>query len=205
MSREKLIVEAILEWHKDNRRSFPWRDESDPYKVLVAEFFLQRTPAERVAKIFPEFIKEYPDPQVLAEANPSELMKKFSSLGLVKRIKWLIISMKVLCEHYNCKVPASKELLKKLPGIGEYTASAIMCFAFFIRTEIVDANIIRLYSRIFGWNINQIVEKSKMLLPQKKYVAYNEAILDFSAIICKKRPQCHNCIIINWCKWEKST
>ena len=76
-----MIVDALLKWHVHNRRWFPWRDESDPYKIFIAEFFLQRTPAERVAKIYPLFVNRYPTPYILEQENPSQLVEQYKSLG----------------------------------------------------------------------------------------------------------------------------
>lgn len=199
MRQEKQIVKTLLEWHKENRRSFPWRDEIDPYKVLIAEFFLQRTPANRVAIIHPEFIKRYPNPQALINADPCKLAKDYISLGLVKRMTWLVNSMKIVCENYDAMIPDSKELLKKLPGIGEYTASAILCFAFKKEVEIVDANIIRIYARIYNMSKKEIFNQAKKLLPKNNVFQYNEALLDFAALICKKNPLCNNCFLNAYC------
>lgn len=200
MNQEEQIVKALLKWHQKNRRSFPWRDESDPYKVLIAEFFLQRTPAERVAKIYPEFIEKYPDPFTLASADCFELIKEYKTLGLKKRMFWLVDSMKIVCEKFNGKIPDSKNFLKILPGIGEYTASAILCFAFNKTVEIVDANVIRIYSRIFKISKKDILLLAKKIIPKNNTLRFNESLLDFSALICKKNSKCYICPISRFCK-----
>lgn len=202
MSREEQVLEALLEWHTENRRRFPWRDETDPYMVLVAEFFLQRTPAERVAKIYPKFIERYPNPHTLARVDPSKLMEEYRNLGLSKRMNWLVDSMKIVCKKYNGMIPDSKELLKELPGIGEYTASAILCFAFGKDIEIVDANVIRLYTRLFGIKTADVYRKAKKMIPDKASRYYNESILDFSSKLCKKNPKCFICILSQFCAYS---
>lgn len=201
MNRERQIVEALIEWHEKNRRKFPWRDESDPYKVVVAEFFLQRTPANRVAKIFPDFIQQYPNPKALANANLCYLIGEYRSLGLVKRMKWLIGSMKIICDKHWGDIPKSKSDLMNLPGIGEYTASAILCFGFKENIEIVDVNIFRLYSRYFGILQKKVREKAKSVMPLENGVQYNEALLDYSSMICKKNPLCKICVVKKECKY----
>lgn len=209
MSREKQIVETLLTWHRENRRSFPWRDESDPYKVLVAEFFLQRTPAERVAKIYPKFIEKYPTPEDLANADPSSLIIEYGSLGLKKRMKWLVESMKILIKQFGGRIPKSKKLLKKLPGIGEYTASAILCFAFGKNIEIIDSNVIKVYSRIYGTknhlNIKCIKKIAEKITPKIKTKEYNIALLDFAANMCKSKPLCNLCPINTFCSFYLSS
>jgi len=206
LNRKKQIVEVLLEWHQENRRSFPWRDESDPYKVLVAEFFLQRTPAERVAKVYSEFIKEYPNPEALTRADLGELKEKYRSLGLKKRMIWLMEAMKVVCELYGGRIPDSKENLKRLPGVGEYTSSAVLCFAFGRSSEIIDANVERVYKRIFGlYNSvpnKEIRMKARSMVPNNSCAkSYNEALLDFSAIICRHKPNCRKCPIHTMCDY----
>ena len=191
--RKKEIVQKLLKWHRENRRNFPWRNEPDPYKVLVAEFFLQKTPADRVQMIYLDFIEEYPDPRILAESNAEQLKNKYRSLGLVKRFDWLIESMKIICEKYNRKIPNNKKELIELPGVGEYTASAILSFAFKKRVPIVDANVRRLYTRLFDIPNNEIENEVSTILPEENYVTYNEAILDYSALVCSNHPKCDLC------------
>ena len=203
MDRGKTIVSSLLKWHKENRRTFPWREDRNPYRVLVAEFFLQRTPANRVAVFFPKFVKEFSSPEELARANPVNLEETYRSLGLKKRISWLVKSMRVVCDRFGGKIPDEFETLTSLPGVGEYTASAVLCFGFGRPVPIVDANIVRVLTRIFGLpdvhrtgsvTIKKIALK---LLPTDRVVAYNEALLDLAALICKKRPLC-NCCPLNY-------
>lgn len=201
MSQEKQIIKLLLEWHKKNRRKFPWRDESDPYKIVVAEFFLQRTPAHRVAEVYPVFIKMYPSPIDLANADVSFLEEEYRSLGLIKRFSWLVESMKIVNELYDGKIPDSKNLLLQFPGIGEYTASAILCFAFNKPNVIVDANIIRVYTRIFSLSKSEIIDIAQNMLPRISFVSYNESLLDFAALICRNKPRCTNCIINKLCNY----
>lgn len=204
MDRDKQVVKSLLEWHKENRRDFPWRNKSDPYSVLIAEFFLQRTPAKRVAEIYPDFIRKYSTPRSLTIADPKQLRDQYRILGLEKRMAWLIDAMKIVCEEYEGEIPHTKELLLKLPGIGEYTASAILCFAFKQDIEIVDANVTRFYTRLYGVD-NKIVKlKARSMVPDENGVQYNEALLDFSSLICKKRPLCGICTFKDYCIFSQS-
>jgi len=199
MSREERFITSLFDWHKKNRRDFPWRDELDPYKIVVAEFFLQRTPVRRVAEIYPKFILSYPNVEALANANQCQLLKEYRRLGLAKRTKWLIDSMKIISANHTSEIPTTKGELMSLPGIGEYTASAILCFAFKKNVHIVDVNISRFYSRFFGIPRKEVPEKAKSIMPSENGKNYNEALLDYSSTICKKNPFCHKCIMKKEC------
>lgn len=201
MKSEKFVTRTLLKWHKDNRRSFPWRDETDPYKVFIAEFFLQKTPAKRVANIYPNFIAEFPTPYSLVDIDYNYLVKKFGALGLHKRMKWLVNSMKIICSKHEGNIPSTKRELLNLPGIGEYTGSAILSFAFHKKTPIIDTNVIRILTRFFRINEKDVKNLIIKVLPDQNHVSFNEAILDFSALICKKKPMCQICILKNECKY----
>ncbi|OYT43785.1 hypothetical protein B6U84_05565 [Candidatus Bathyarchaeota archaeon ex4484_40] len=116
MNRDEAIVSSLLEWHRRNRRTFPWREKRDPYIVLVAEFFLQRTPASRVASFLPKFLQKFPSPEKLAYADPSYLEELSHTLGLKKRISWLIETMKIVCNKYDGKIPDTFENLISVPN-----------------------------------------------------------------------------------------
>jgi len=209
VDKDKAIVKSLLKWHRENRRVFPWRGVRDPYRVFIAEFFLQRTPANRVATIFPKFIEEFPSSQKLAHADLVQLETIYRSLGLKKRMSWLVESMKIICEKYSESIPDTQEGLMELPGVGEYTASATLCFGFGHHVPIVDANIIRILTRVFYLpethrigNIT-IKEIAKRILSTNQAVAYNEALLDLAALICKKRPLCNCCPLRSLCAYNR--
>jgi len=205
------LVEALLKWHQNNRRLFPWRITKDPYKTFIAEFFLQRTPANRVAKFFPEFITRFPSPEELAHADLSYLEGFSRTLGLKKRMGWLIKSMKIICRKYGGKIPNTFEHLISLPGVGEYTASAILCFGFGCEVPIVDANVIRVLSRIFGLRENfnkvgiSVKDIARKILPNGQVAKFNEALLDFAALICKKKPLCNECPVSSLCEYRRKS
>ncbi len=199
--KEEFFVSELLKWHKTHRRVFPWRVNKTPYKVFVAEFFLQRTPAERVAKVYEKFLEEYPDIEKLARADPEKLARDYHELGLTKRFKWLVESANMIKNKHECKVPKDYELLIELPGIGDYTASAILCFAYGEKIEIVDTNVIRVLKKVFGLsNVNVLnVKKIAKILVPSNCTDFNEAILDFAANVCKKKAECDRCVIKTLC------
>ena len=212
-NKETRFVELILKWGKKNKRSFPWRRSRTPYKMLLAEILLQRTPANRVADFFPELVEKFPSPQSLARSDITDLEEFLHPMGLKKRAKWLISLMKEVCEKYDCTIPDKEKELIKFPGVGLYTARAILCFGFGKGVSIVDVNVARVLLRVFG-----VLERKRRptedvelwsfatsLLPKKQAVSYNEALLDFAILVCKKRPLCNTCPLSHVCDYFSST
>lgn len=213
-SKEKKtrFVQLILQWGEKNIRSFPWRKDRTPYKVLLAEILLQRTPANRVAKFFPKLVKKFPSPQSVITTDIDSLRQFFHPMGLKKRVEWLTSLMKEVCDRYNCKVPNQEKELVKLPGVGPYTARAILCFGFSKDVPIVDVNVARVLSRVFrGSDVrkrpsedNALWKFAGKIIPRGMGPLYNEALLDHAALICKKNPLCNECSISLLCDYYKT-
>jgi len=208
--KEHKVVGLLLEWHKQHRRLFPWRVNPDPYRVLVAEVLLQRTPANRVAKFFPEFVGKFPDPRSVSLADLGYLRDLLQPMGLKKRADWLLKLMKVICEKHSCRVPDSEKELLELPGVGSYTASAVICFGFGHDVPIIDVNVVRILSRVFvlprnGRTRSDVLKQTATkMVPQGNSRPYNEALLDLAALICKKHPLCDLCPIAKSCHYFTS-
>jgi A/G-specific adenine glycosylase len=196
-----LFVRELLKWHKENRRVFPWRRQRDPFKVLVAELMLQRTRAEQVVAAYRAFIESFPDVEAVASARIEDLEKILNPLGLRHRIPRFLALFKELREKHKGVIPSEFEDLVKLPGIGRYIASAVLCFGFGKNVPIVDANVVRVFRRYFGirpskrrphtdsalWNLaSEVVREGNA-------AEINEAILDFASIICTPKPRCEGC------------
>ena len=143
--------------------------------------------------MFDDFLREYPDVESLVKADPKEIISKYRQLGLPKRIYWLVESMKIIVEKHDGKIPSNKNELLQLPGIGEYTSSAILCFAFNQKVEIMDSNVLRIFTCYYGIPKNKIKNKARSILPLYNWKNYNEALLDFSAVVCKKKHYCEKC------------
>jgi A/G-specific adenine glycosylase len=209
---ESEIVKIILEWYSKNKRSYPWRENLNAYKVLIAEMMLQRTKAEQVVPIYLRFLEKYSDPFLLAFSKLSEVEELLEPLGLRWRAKKIWEMAKILVRDFNGKVPSSLEDLLKLPGVGNYAAHAVLCFGFNKDVPIIDANICRVVSRLF--NIvpkkesrrdKKIIEKINnlhMYVPQGLSKEYNWGMLDFAAQICiPRKPKCKICVVRNFCKY----
>ena len=201
------FAKILLMWHRENRRDFPWRNNPEPFGVLVAEFLLQRTPAKRVASFYRDFMSRYPTPCDLAIADEETLEREFTPLGLKKRAKWLLAASRVICDEYGGEVPEDYDELLRLPGVGEYTASTILCFGYGHDVAIVDVNVVRVLSRVFFLNSNLhrpkslriVKEAAEKLIPRGKGRAFNEALLDLAATVCKVKPLCRECPLNSFC------
>jgi A/G-specific adenine glycosylase len=203
------FVQLIIEWGRENRRSFPWREGRTPYKVLLAEMLLQRTPANRVSRYFPMLITRFPEPRALALIDIDQLETILAPLGLRKRAEWIALVMRELCHKRKCRVPSQEAALTKLPGIGPYTARAVLCFGFGKDISVVDINVARVLSRVFlGCDVTRkpsgdkaMWEFAGRIIPKKFGPQYNESLLDHAALVCKKKPKCGICPIARMCKY----
>jgi len=200
----------LFEWHKKNRRIYPWREVSDPFKVLIAEIMLQRTRADQVKPAFEKFFEEFPDIKSAAKADKDKIMQILEPLGLRHRIPRIRQLLSELMEKYDGRVPDRYEELLKLPGVGTYIASAVLCFGFGMAIPIVDSNIARFYMRFFGLEREKkrphqderVLMLARKYLPKDRAKEFNEALLDFTALICKPKPLCDICPLKNFCQYH---
>lgn len=199
---------AMLEWYEKHGRHYLWRLQKDPYKILVAEIMLQQTNADKVEPVYTEFINKFPDPKALAQSDMQDLKEELKPLGLEYRVARLKnMAQKLVMEH-NGKAPSTEEGLKALPGVGQYIANAVLCFAYSERIALVDVNVIRLYSRVFGIKSRtkrprddkEVWVFATKMLPEVNFREYNFALIDFSAQICTlKRTNCVECPVTDIC------
>lgn len=210
-SKKKQFVNLLLNWNEANRRAFPWRKERTPYRVLSAEILLQRTPAARVAHFYPALIAKFPSPRTLISTKQEIITEFFRPMGLVKRATWLTKLMTEVCVRYECRIPDNEEELLQLPGVGKYTARAVLVFAYKKDLAIVDVNVARVLHRVFGGlgEEKRPSENKKLwsfadeLIPKTFGISYNEGLLDFAALVCKKAPLCSICPMTRLCKYYR--
>ena len=206
-----LITNKILNWYDINKRSLPWRIKTSAkkkeYYTLVSEFMLQQTQVATVIPYFNRFIKNIPDLETLAEFKDQKLIKLWEGLGYYSRVKNLKKTAKIIITDFNKKIPDDFEKLKTLPGIGDYTASAILAIAFNKPFIPLDGNIERVLKRYFYLKkTNQIskdylIKKKNLLGVSKRSSDYAQALMELGALICKpKNPSCTECPLINSCK-----
>jgi A/G-specific adenine glycosylase len=208
--KPSILGAMLIRWWLKNRRSYPWRETCDPYKILLAEIMLQRTRAEQVVGVYLEFLKKFPTIFDLARASEKDIAPFFSRLGLSWRTKTTKKMAEFIVEKYNGLVPQAMEQLLEIPAVGEYIAAAVMSFAYGKPVVVVDSNVCRVIMRVYGINGDGEPRKNKKIrnianetLPTKeKSRSINLAFIDFAALVCKPvKPLCSSCPINPWCEY----
>ena len=210
------LSKNILAWYDNSKRNLPWRvGKKSPKKLyyrLLSEFMLQQTQVKAVIPYFRKFTKKYKSLQVFSKINENQVLKLWEGLGYYRRARNLLATTKLLVKHHNSKLPRSLKELKKLPGIGEYTANALLGFVYNKPTIAVDGNVKRIFARYLNKKESKI--KFDKLIAQNKenlFIAnrnsdFVEALMEFGALVCKpKDPQCKQCCLNKSCKYIKSS
>lgn len=200
--------EGLLTWAEKNLREFPWREQSSPYHTLIAELLLKQTTAEKIVPVYTSFLKRYPTPTDLREADRDDLRELVRPLGLYNQ---RVDALKGIAEElHGDEVPDSTEELTELPYVGPYSANAVLCFGRGERRPIVDVNVIRVYQRVFGlpddWyhRTDEMWEFAEEMLPESEYERYNLALLDHGAEVCTSQsPSCDECFASTYCNYYK--
>ncbi len=199
----------LLDWYLKNRRNLPWRQTRDPYCIWISEVMLQQTQVDTVIPYYHRFIGRLPNVETLARANLSEVLKIWEGMGYYARARNLHKAAKVIVNDYVGIIPDDYKTLRKLPGVGEYTAAAIASIAFYVPIPILDGNARRVFSRLIGWHKDPASQEGKKALIQiaKKLLSeaapgdWNQAIMELGAIIClPKNPNCNLCPVNKNCK-----
>lgn len=193
-----LFRNKIIQWFYGNKRTFPWRQTRDPFRLLIAEIMLRRTKADQVKPVYKSLFNDYPDCEAMAKAKNRKLEPILYPLGLKWRIPAFTLVARELKEKFQCKVPRTRKELTALPGVGEYVAGAVLSIAYNKKEWIVDSNIVRLFKRYFGIKTSKegrrdkhVIEIAKIYASGKNPRKANMAILDFTALICTPRTPTH--------------
>lgn len=197
----------LLDWYKEHGRDLPWRNTSDPYKILVSEVMLQQTQVDRVIPKYHEFLERYPSIEALADARPNEVKKTWYPLGYnVRPLRLHSIACETVA-RYGGELPNDHDELLSFKGIGRYTAGAIRSFAFNEDAPILDTNVMRVLHRVFVGTgdpksrKNLLWALSEALIPKGKGYDFNQALMDFGATVCTARdPYCLLCPMKDLCK-----
>ncbi|MFA6888864.1 MAG: A/G-specific adenine glycosylase [Candidatus Woesearchaeota archaeon] len=193
------LQNTVLQWYESNGRTLPWRNTQNPYHILVSEIMLQQTQVDRVIPKYEAFLHLFPTIEALARAPTSEVLRAWSGLGYNRRALYLQKCAQELTHEMN--FPQSEDELKKLPGIGKYTAAAILSFAYNKDIPVIDINIHLLYKRIFYGSKSHIENLAKKHLPQGKSRVWHNALMDIGALFCSsKSPRCNDCPLTVLCK-----
>ena len=200
-----MVWDELLTWYKDNKRTLPWRKTTNPYYILVSETMLQQTQAERVIKKYLSWTTRYPTLQSLAKAPRQEVLAEWSGLGYNSRAARIHTLAKTLVSQSQ-ELPTNEEELKQLPGIGPYTAGAIMAFAHNKPGIFIDVNVSRVLSRTLFTRRQQVTKKKvaqELLRAQQDYPPreLGNALMDLGSTYCvAKNPRCTQCPLKSVCK-----
>lgn len=225
MNRDKLVL-SLLAWFAQNARPLPWRATSDPYAVWVSEIMLQQTQVKTVVPYWERWMRALPDIRALARAKPERLHKLWEGLGYYTRVRNMHQAAQLILERHSGKFPTLFEDILELPGIGRYTAGAISSIAFHQPRPILDGNVIRVLTRLFGiagdprerstnatlWRLSEELVhraasiKSSVRASRNTYrlhhpvSAFNQSLMELGALVCTPRqPQCALCPVKQFC------
>ncbi|HET8573781.1 MAG TPA: A/G-specific adenine glycosylase [Edaphocola sp.] len=200
----------ILIWHHTgNPREHPWTKEQDPYRIWLAEIIMQQTQVAQGLPYYLKFVERYPDIRSLANARDEEVFLLWQGLGYYSRCRNLLSAARYIDRELNGNFPKNYKDVLALKGVGQYTAAAIVSFAYGLPYAVLDGNVFRVLSRFFALdapiddNASKKVfqELADHLLPADNAATYNQAIMDFGAVICKpKKPLCQDCLLAPGCK-----
>ncbi len=206
---KKEMRQALILWFKKNRRSLPWREKKEAYRVWISEIMLQQTRVEAVLSYYNQWMEKFPSVHDLAEASLAEVIKAWEGLGYYSRARNIHQTAKIIVQKLQGVFPFTKKELLLLPGIGSYTAGAILLFAFQRRSSAVDGNVMRVFCRFFCIEKDiqkqktkkEIEEKmSKVLQLEEEFVLLAESFIELGALICKKQPLCSDCPLSAACR-----
>jgi len=211
----KSFPKKLLEWYNPTTRNLPWKQTSDAYKIWLSEIILQQTRVEQGTPYYLAFIKQFPTVKKLATAPLDDILKLWEGLGYYSRARNLHFAAKQVMESHNGKFPETHAEIIALKGIGNYTAAAISSFAYNLPHAVVDGNVYRVLSRVFGIETpidstegkKQFEQLAEQLLDKNNPATHNQAIMDFGALVCKpQNPLCVQCPFSSECKaleWNK--
>lgn len=198
----------ITDWYRENRRDLPWRNTRNPYNIWISEIILQQTRVSQGLDYYYRFTETFPDVETLAKASENQVLAVWKGLGYYNRARNMHHTAKIVVDQYEGIFPSSYTGLLKLKGIGEYTAAAIASICAGEPVPVVDGNVVRIFSRIFGFEapvgstriFKEVKEKSKEFISDQDPGTYNQAVMEFGALFCKpKSPECNTCIFRKEC------
>ena len=215
---EKKIVKEISEWFESNRRDLPWRNTTDPYIIWVSEIILQQTRVDQGLPYFNRFIKKFPDVKSLASAHEDQVLRLWQGLGYYSRARNMHRCAVKIVQIHHGKMPSVHSELLKLPGIGPYTAAAVSSISAGEPLPVIDGNVFRVLSRVFGIDTPVNSGSAKKIFNDKAAVLmqeavkkkifpgdYNQAIMEFGALQCvPANPDCQRCPVSSMCSARAS-
>ena len=213
MSEPFLIAQPLLHWFWANHRVLPFRSDPTPYHVWVSEIMLQQTRVSAAVPYYERFVQELPDIPALAACEEERLLKLWEGLGYYSRVRNLQKAARIVCEQYGGQLPGDLAALKKLPGIGDYTAGAIASIGFGIPAPAVDGNVLRVFARLYN-DEGDIMQPAVKAATTQKVMAqqpaeapgdFNQALMELGALVCTPgQPDCAACPLQALCLGRQS-
>ena len=213
MSEPFLIAQPLLHWFWANHRVLPFRSDPTPYHVWVSEIMLQQTRVAAAVPYYERFVQELPDIPALAACEEERLLKLWEGLGYYSRVRNLQKAARIVCEQYGGQLPGDLAALKKLPGIGDYTAGAIASIGFGIPAPAVDGNVLRVFARLYN-DEGDIMQPAVKVATTQKVMAqqpaeapgdFNQALMELGALVCTPgQPDCAACPLQALCLGRQS-
>ncbi|MBI2411153.1 MAG: A/G-specific adenine glycosylase [Candidatus Kerfeldbacteria bacterium] len=206
--QKKQFAQRLFTWYTKHARDLPWRRTHEPYRILLSEMMLQQTQVDRVIEYYTAWLKKFPNVKALAAAPVGEVIAAWQGLGYNRRALYLHRIAKTVVSEHGGKFPRTHEGLLALPGIGPYTAGAMMSFAFRENAPILDTNVKRVLGRIFlGYKRlarsreDELWKLAGAVLPSADVYYFNQALMDFGSLVCvQRKPKCSECPFQNMCK-----
>jgi A/G-specific adenine glycosylase len=199
----------LLAWFRRHGRDLPWRRTRDPYNIVVSEFMLQQTQVSRVVEYYDRFLRRYPTIESLASASPVTVRESWEGLGYYRRAANLQRLAQTVMEELGGRIPSDPKELRRLPGVGRYTAGAIASFAFERSTAAVDTNVARVLQRVFHPRLRgprasrRLWSTAERIVPRQGRSAwlFNQALMELGALVCTARAaRCGICPVREVCK-----
>jgi len=211
--RKKAFAKAVIRWGEKKLRAFPWRDDTSPFKVFIAEILLKRTTSTAVKRVYPQFLNRFPDISALAAAKLGDVEEVLKPIGLYKqRSVGLKEAAGYITAHYGSQLPSTYEDLLKIPYVGSYTAGAIASFGFGKPVPILDSNVRRVVKRVFrdmiGDNASDkdMIEVLKDIISKEKPKLFNWSLIDIGSQVCSYRfMECDGCPLEQICCYKRNT
>ncbi len=207
--KPKNLQVALLKWYDLAKREMPWRKTRDPYLIWISEIMLQQTQVKTVIPYFKRWVREFPTIQSLAKASESKVLKLWEGLGYYSRARNLRKSAQLVVDQFSGKVPDTVKDIMVLPGVGRYTAGAILSIAYEKKVPVLDGNVKRILSRLFRLRENGVSTPSQRLLwkvaeeilPEKRIGDFNQALMELGATVClPSKPSCLFCPLQTYCQ-----
>lgn len=199
---------ALAAWYTRHARDLPWRRTRDPYAILVSEVMLQQTQVATVRPFFERFIQALPDFAALAAADPQQVLRLWEGLGYYRRARQLHQAARLIVAEHGGRFPRDLQAAQRLPGVGRYTAGAVLSIAFDLRVPILEANTARLFSRLLGYRGDPGSSQgqrvlwafSEAILPARRIGHFNQALMELGSVVCTRAaPRCSRCPVALWC------